>query len=149
MNSIWAGLQLRRRLSPARVRSRERGSGSVLAVGLLGATMAATAAFVPVLVGLSVSAQVQGAADAAALAAADTVSGALTGVPCEAATRTANVNGASIATCSLNGLIASVTVSREFVGITIEARSRAGPPAGAPIGASTGPPIGPPRPDGG
>ncbi|GAA3875665.1 hypothetical protein GCM10022381_17960 [Leifsonia kafniensis] len=131
------GLTRLRRLTTL---GQERGSGSVLAVGLLGATMAATAAVIPVLVTLSVSAQVQGAADAAALAAADTASGALPGVPCEAASRTAEVNGASVVVCTIDGLIASVTVSRVFVGITIDARSRAGPPPGSPSG--------PPRPDG-
>ena len=106
----------------------ERGSGSVLAVGLLGATLAVTAGVIPVLAILSVSAEVRGAADAAALAAADTASGALAGVPCEAAIRTADVNGASVSVCSLDGLIASVSVWREVAGIKIEARSRAGPP---------------------
>ena len=99
-----------------------------------------TAAVVPVLALFSVSAEVRGAADAAALAAADTASGALPGVPCEAASRTADVNGASVASCSLDGLIAEVTVSRECAGIVIEARARAGPPPGQPRG--------PPRPDG-
>jgi secretion/DNA translocation related TadE-like protein len=119
---------------------RERGSGSVLAVGLLGATMAATVAVVPILVVLAVNAEVQGAADAAALAAADTASGALPGVPCEAASRTADVNGASVTECAVDGLIASITVSRVVGGLTIDARSRAGPP---PAGST-----GPPRPDG-
>lgn len=104
----------------------------MLAIGLLGATMAATAALIPVLVALTGNAQAQGAADAAALAAADTASGALPGVPCEAASRTAEGNGASLTACSVDGLIAAVAVAREVVGMTIDARARAGPPGAEP-----------------
>ena len=62
----------------------ERGSGTVLAVGVLGAVMLLTAVLLPLFAALVVGQAVQGAADAAALAAADTASGAVAGGPCAA-----------------------------------------------------------------
>jgi secretion/DNA translocation related TadE-like protein len=105
----------------------ERGSGSVLIVALLGALFTVTAVLIPVLALLPVNQVVQGAADAAALAAADTASGLLPGVPCELAARAAELNGATLAACSVDGVIATVGVSRSVGIITIGSRSRAGP----------------------
>lgn len=106
----------------------ERGSGSLLAVAIVGATMAATALVVPLFAALAVGQSVQNAADAAALAAADTASGAIGGFPCAAAAEAARLNGASIVSCSLDGLIASVTVGRTFIGLDFGSSARAGPP---------------------
>ncbi|GAB3119694.1 Rv3654c family TadE-like protein [Glaciibacter psychrotolerans] len=106
----------------------EGGSGSLLAVGVLGATLALTVAVIPLYAVLAVTQQVQGAAAAAALAAADTASGLLPGIPCSVAARVATANGASIDSCAMDGLIASVVVSRGYLGFTLEGRARAGPP---------------------
>ena len=105
----------------------ERGSGSVLAVALLGALFTLTAVLVPVLALLPVNQAVQGAADAAALAAADVASGLVPGVPCVTAARSAELNGALLVACSVDGLNATVVVSRTVGGFPIGSRARAGP----------------------
>ena len=109
----------------------ERGSGSVLAVALIGATMTVTVLSVPLLAVLAVGQSVQNAADAAALAAADTASGAVSGVPCTAAAEAARLNGASVVSCAVDGLIASVTVARSALGFDLTSSARAGPPPAA------------------
>ena len=105
----------------------ERGSGSVLAVALLGGLVTLTAVLLPVLALLPAHQSVQGAADAAALAAADIASGLMPGVPCDTAARAAALNGARLAACTVDGLIATVTVSRTVGGFPITSRARAGP----------------------
>jgi len=107
---------------------REEGSGSILAVAIIGACLLATAMLVPLLALLAVGQSVQGAADASALAAADTASGAVPGFPCEAAASAATLNGASVARCTVEGLIATVAVEREVAGFRLSAQARAGPP---------------------
>lgn len=106
----------------------DRGSGSVLAVALIGATMTVTVLVVPLLAVLALGQSVQNAADAAALAAADTASGAVSGVPCTAADAAAGLNGASVVSCAVDGLIASVTVARSALGFDFSSSARAGPP---------------------
>jgi secretion/DNA translocation related TadE-like protein len=105
----------------------DTGSGSILVVALLGALFTVTAVLIPVLALLPVNQAVQGAADAAALAAADTASGLLPGVPCDAATRAAEVNGARLSSCTVDGLIATVSVAHTVGIITIGSKARAGP----------------------
>jgi len=105
----------------------ERGSGSVLVVSLIGAVFTLTAVLVPVLAQLPVSQAVQGAADAAALAAADTASGLVPGVPCDAAARAAELNAAALSGCTVDGLIATVSVSRGVGLVTLGSSARAGP----------------------
>nr|RZI37115.1 hypothetical protein BJQ95_00458 [Cryobacterium sp. SO1] len=107
--------------------SSERGSGSVLAVALVGALVTLTAVLVPVLALLPAHQSVQGAADAAALAAADIASGLIPGVPCDTAARAAELNGARLAACTVDGLIATVTVARTVGVFPISSRARAGP----------------------
>ncbi|MBX0299875.1 flp pilus-assembly TadE/G-like family protein [Cryobacterium sp. 1639] len=108
-------------------RNSEQGSGSILVLAVLGALFAVTAVLVPVLALLPTNQAVQGAADAAALAAADTASGLLPGVPCEAATRAAEVNGVRLSSCTVDDLIATVSVAHSVGIITIGSRARAGP----------------------
>lgn len=110
---------------------RERGSGSVLAVGVLGAIMTLTMLLLPVLGLLSVGQSVRSAADAAALAGADTASGLVPGVPCAAAARAATLNAARLSACTLDELIVTVTVTRTAGGMTVQGRARAGPPEDA------------------
>ena len=96
-------------------------------VAILGALFTVTAVLIPVLALLPVNQAVQGAADAAALAAADTASGLLPGVPCDAATRAAEVNGTRLSSCTVDGLIATVSVAHTVGIITIGSTARAGP----------------------
>jgi secretion/DNA translocation related TadE-like protein len=72
--------------------------------------------------------RVIGAADGAALAAADALSGAVAGVPCGVAARVAEANGAALAGCAADGLVATVTVSAALGPVLFSARSTAGPP---------------------
>jgi len=106
----------------------EDGAGSVLAVGILGAAFTLTVVLLPLLTALAVSQSVQNAADASALAAADTVSGLIAGYPCQTAAEAARLNGASIAGCTVEGLIATVGVRRRFLVFDLAAEARAGPP---------------------
>ncbi|GLI26178.1 hypothetical protein ARHIZOSPH14_04200 [Agromyces rhizosphaerae] len=108
--------------------SAERGAGSVLALGVVAATVALTA---PV---LAASAMLLGgqlaanAADAAALAAADAVSGAVPGEPCERAADAAARNGGTLEACAIDGLVAEVRARVVVAGLAQAARARAGPP---------------------
>ncbi|MDH6235839.1 Rv3654c family TadE-like protein [Cryobacterium sp. CG_9.6] len=106
----------------------EGGAGSVLALGILGATIALTAVLVPLLSTLAVNQSVQNAADAAALAAADTASGFVSGYPCEVAAEAAMLGGAAVQRCSVIGLIATVSVHRRFLVFDLGSTARAGPP---------------------
>jgi secretion/DNA translocation related TadE-like protein len=112
---------------PRRSPTGDAGSGSILVVALLGALFTVTAVLIPVLALLPINQAVQGAADAAALAAADTASGLRAGVPCDTAGRAAELNGAHLVGCTVDGLIATVSVSRPAGLITIDSRARAGP----------------------
>ncbi|WP_241979227.1 Rv3654c family TadE-like protein [Cryobacterium sinapicolor] len=123
-------------MRPRRASAPERGSGTVLMLGVLGAVVLLTAVLLPLFAALAVGQMVQGAADAAALAAADTASGAVAGVPCAAAAEAAKLNGASVTVCTVEGLISSVTAMRGYLGFELVAQARAGPPdsPGGPAG---------------
>ncbi|MGX1702949.1 helicase [Microbacterium sp. NPDC055357] len=100
--------------------------GVVAAVALLATGLAAAG-------GAAVFGQrLAGAADAAALAAADAASGAAAGVPCERAAQLAALGGATLATCDVDGLIATVSVTGRFGVFTGTAAARAGPPSQSP-----------------
>jgi secretion/DNA translocation related TadE-like protein len=72
-------------------------------------------------------------ADAAALAAADTVSGLVVTFdggadPCVRAEEVAAASGSHLAECSIDGLIATVSVTVPFGVLRASGRARAGPP---------------------
>ena len=100
----------------------------MLAVGIIGAALVVTAVLLPLFVLLAAGQSVRNAADAAALAAADTASGLVAGVPCQAAGTAAELGGAAVTSCAVDGLIASVTVARTVLGFELGSRARAGPP---------------------
>ena len=103
-------------------------AGTVSVVGITAVTVALTLALAAA-GGAAVQAQkLAGTADAAALAAADTVSGAVDGVPCDAAAAVAAAGGATLEECVLDGLVATVRVGTAYGGIPFDAHSRAGPP---------------------
>lgn len=110
------------------MRSRERGSGSVLGLALAGAIVGLAVAVVPLYAVLAVRSATAGAADAAALAAADARVGAVTGYPCERAAEVAAANGATMTECTVDGLVATVTVTRSVAGFTLVQSASAGPP---------------------
>ncbi len=106
----------------------ERGAAAVLALAIVGATTVVLLAVLAMGAALVVRQRVVGAADAAALAAADGASGAVAGVPCELAARVAESNAATLQTCAIDGLVASVMVTASVGAVPVSARSTAGPP---------------------
>lgn len=106
----------------------ERGAGSVLVVGVLGAVLAFTLALLGVAGAFVASQQAANAADAAALAAADVASGAVPGSACALAEAAASANRAQLGECELSGQVARVTVTRQWGLLTLRASARAGPP---------------------
>ena len=106
----------------------DRGSGGVLALAVVGASVIVAVAVLGLGSALVVRQRVIGAADAAALAAADGASGALAADPCTAAARAAIANRASLVGCRIDGLVATVEVSARFGVTPFRARSTAGPP---------------------
>jgi len=121
---------------PPGPRGAESGAGSILAISLLAASVLLTALLVSSLALLVAGRSVENAADAAALAAADTASGAIAGSPCAAAAASAVLNDVAITRCSVDGLIASVSVARRVQSLELVASARAGPPPSIP--SSTG-----------
>jgi secretion/DNA translocation related TadE-like protein len=106
----------------------ERGSGSVLGVAVIGATVLACVTVLPAVGAVAALQNTQNAADAAALAAADTLSGRSSGYPCENAGRAAQLDGAAVTSCATHDLIAAVSVERDWARLHLTARARAGPP---------------------
>lgn len=111
----------------AETRVGERGSGGVLALSLAGATAVVLAVSLPLYMGIALKHSVAGAADAAALAAADTVSGFAHGDACATAARVADVNGAYVSSCELDGAVVTVGAARDVLGVTVIAFATAGP----------------------
>jgi secretion/DNA translocation related TadE-like protein len=109
-------------------RGEERGSGSILAVGMVAALFASTAVVLPFALALPVKHRVKDAADAAALAAADVLVGRTPGAPCEIAGFVAEANRADVVRCELDGLVATVTTGATVLGLAVTATSSAGPP---------------------
>lgn len=107
-------------------------AGAVLVIGALACTAALTAGLAGV-GGAAVQARrAAGAADASALAAADTASGVVDGVPCDRAAGVAAAGGARLAACTVDGLVATVTVAVPFGPLAATATARAGPPPDEP-----------------
>lgn len=103
-------------------------AGAVLSVGVLAVSATLVVGYAAA-GGVSVAAtRLAGVADAAALAAADTVSGAIPGVPCERAHDLAAIAGSILAACTVEGMVVTVTVTTRLGPFPIAARARAGPP---------------------
>jgi secretion/DNA translocation related TadE-like protein len=110
----------------------ETGSGSLLAVAVIGATIASVALGVPLLAGIGTRQSAEGAADASALAGADVAAGSYPGSPCVVAADVARANGARLAGCEVDGLVVTVRASTEFLGLPLAASATAGPPVVGP-----------------
>ena len=106
----------------------ERGSGSVLGISLIGAMVCLATAVVPLYAVLVARSATASAADAAALAAADARVGIVSGFPCERAAEVASANGATLTGCTVDGLIATVSVSRSILGFELAETATGGPP---------------------
>jgi len=105
----------------------DRGSGSLLALGVGLAIVALLVVALPLYMALAVRGSVAAAADAAALAAADVASGLVAGFPCETAADVAAANGANIESCRVDGLVVTVVAAREWAGVTARSTATAGP----------------------
>lgn len=105
-----------------------RGSGTVIAVGIIGAILALTAGLLAALVMVAAHTSASVAADAAALAAANTASGRVAGEPCQAAGEVAALHGATLLTCESSLRESTVRVAITAGAIHAEATARAGQP---------------------
>ncbi|MGV8884514.1 MAG: Rv3654c family TadE-like protein [Microbacteriaceae bacterium] len=110
----------------------QSGSGSVLVVAIIAGMLCLVAMVLPLQLALARGQGVIGAADASALAAADVRSGAVGGVPCVVAASVAESNGATMLSCSLDGLVATVVVVGSFAGLPLRGAATAGPPPTSP-----------------
>lgn len=105
----------------------DRGSGSVLAVAIVGAVVVVALAAMAATSAFAARQAAVGAADAAALAAADVRLGVVGGEACEVAARVAAANRASLVSCSARGAVVTVQVQAEVLGASVRVASRAGP----------------------
>ena len=105
----------------------ERGAGSVLAVGVVAATVAAVLLMTPVAVALLTKQRVTAASEAAALAAADVVAGIAPGSPCAVATTVAQTADVGLTACVIEGPVVTVATSRSVLGFVIRVAATAGP----------------------
>lgn len=98
-----------------------------MALGIIGALVMLLATALPLYAVLATRSAVAGAADAAALAAADTRVGVTGGFPCDVAADVAAANGVVLASCEVDGYVATVSVERSVLGFPVSARATAGP----------------------
>ncbi|MFD2757829.1 Rv3654c family TadE-like protein [Gulosibacter faecalis] len=110
----------------------ERGSGTVLAVAIIGATVSLAVALCLVLGAFVAHTRASVAADAAALAAADSASGRIPGDACGRAAAIAAEHRVTLTGCDAGRTETFVTVTTTFGAFTIGASSRAGLPSSFP-----------------
>lgn len=103
-------------------------AGVVLTVGVLAVTATLAVGVAAAGAASARMVRVGGAADAAALAAADAATGAISGVPCERAGEVGALVHAVVRSCTVEGVVATVTVTAPFGPFEATARARAGPP---------------------
>lgn len=114
------------------MRESDRGAGTALAVGLVGALAAVALGFAALVPPLVARHEALVAADAAALAAADVALGVMAGVPCERAAAVAAASGAALTDCRLSGLVVRVRVVVPAPLGAVAGEARAGPAAAEP-----------------
>lgn len=106
----------------------ETGSGSILALALIGATLAGFVGSNLAVYRLFAQEKLQAQADQIALAAADSVRGLTTGFPCELAGQFAHMYMVKIAFCRIVDFECLLRLQSDRLGIRLEATARAGPP---------------------
>jgi len=106
----------------------DTGSGSVLALGMVCAMVTVAGGALTVVGASAAQARAAAAADLAALGAADAASGRVSGVPCDAAGRVAEANGAALSSCDQAETVVSVTATTPYLVWRATASARAGPP---------------------
>lgn len=108
----------------------ELGAGSVLGLAIVLGIATLAIGGLSVYAALPEKHALQAVADSAALTAANAASGRIQGYPCDLAAQTAELNGADLESCELQGLEVTVSVSGTVLGITVSVAARAGPPPG-------------------
>lgn len=108
----------------------ERGSGTILGLGLVAAILAGL-----ISANLAASWLVSGQklrvqTDQIALAAADSARGLITGYPCQIAAQMAHIYMVRLDSCRIVGFESFIRLSSAVGGFGLEATSRAGPPSG-------------------
>ena len=106
------------------------GSGTILGLGLMAAMVAGLLGAILAGNWLFLGLKLQVQADQIAIASADSVRGLATGYPCQAAAQIAHMYMVSLDTCRIVGFESFIRLSTVAGGLTLEATSRAGPPAG-------------------
>ena len=119
MNGTLAGI--------GSILSDERGSGSVLALGIVCAVVVVAAGGLALAGAGAAEARTAAAADLAALAAADVAAGRVGGVPCDIADAVARANDATLQECDQTGLTVTVTATTPYLALAASASARAGP----------------------
>ena len=104
----------------------ETGSASVLIIGMLSSFLMLFASLGVALSFGSSLVKAQLVADLAALSAVDTLHGAVAGYPCENAEMLAILNGASLTTCRIVGLVAQVSTTTSLGPFQISRWAEAG-----------------------
>ncbi len=107
----------------------ERGSAGVVVVGVVGATVLFSGAWLGVSGVFVAHQRASATADAAALAAADAASGFIAGDPCSLAESLAIAHGTRIDSCVVDDQESRIVASSPFGGFDITAEARAGPPS--------------------
>ena len=110
----------------------ERGSGTVLVLGIIAVLLAMAVCAGGLIQAQAAAGKARSAADLAALGGATALSSIVApGDPCEAASRVARANGAEVTTCSVTGedVVVEVSVEARVLGVSRPAVSsaRAGP----------------------
>ena len=128
------GVRMLRRGTPAAqsVIVDERGSGTVLVLGIIAVLLAMAVCAGGLIQAQAAAGKARSAADLAALGGATALSSVVVpGVPCEVAGRVARANGAEVAVCTVVGedVVVEVSVEARVLGVVREAVSaaRAGP----------------------
>jgi secretion/DNA translocation related TadE-like protein len=107
--------------------SRDSGAGTVLALAIIGVSVACLGISQTIALNLISGVRLSAAAEAAALSADDALRGLTTGYPCEIAGDIAKENMAILDECRIVGFEAFVKLHAKSMGIVLNATARAGP----------------------
>ena len=103
------------------------GSGTILALAVIGLSIACLAITQGIALNLLIGARLNAVAESAALSADDALRGLVTGYPCEIAASIAKENMAILDECRIVGFEAFVKLHVQSMGIVLNASARAGP----------------------
>ncbi|MEY4993958.1 MAG: hypothetical protein RIS82_1080 [Actinomycetota bacterium] len=105
----------------------DRGSGTILALAVIGVISALFAGLQVVALNALNQHRLQAITEAMALAATDSLRGLNTGFPCAEANQIANKNMVIVDECRIVGLEVMISAHSDGLGIVLTAKARAGP----------------------